>query len=220
MVYTGHKKREMDNGQNIVDWIMPTITQESRFYGKIPIPSREQVALVIRALRMHHILEYASKYDFSELSKPDEITKFFPTISSIGRFFRDGPEEVLIEYEMKQQEKIDKMTTTLSKEAFIKLAEAYSKQEKYEKELSNNLETINEKYKVYMGFVGFPSASDLIMDVALDLLGDDFSYYFYDCNEDFNKFNKNTILGGETHPNVKDFGGLWEFNQEYRDDTK
>ena len=34
------------------------------------------------------------------------------------------------------------------------------------------------------------------------------------------KFNKNTILGDETHPNVKDFGGLWEFSQEYRDDTK
>lgn len=105
MVYTGHKKREMDNGQNIVDWIMPTITQESRFYGKIPIPSREQVALVIRALRMHHLLEYASKYDFSELSKPDEPTKFFPTISSIGRFFRDAPQEVLDEYEMNERER-------------------------------------------------------------------------------------------------------------------
>lgn len=103
MVYTGHKKREMDNGQNIVDWIMPTITQESRFYGKIPIPSREQVALVIRAMRMHHLLEYASKYDFSELFKPDEPTKFFPTISSIGRFFRDAPQEVLDEYEMEHR---------------------------------------------------------------------------------------------------------------------
>lgn len=104
MVYTGHKKREMENGQNIVDWIMPTITQESRFYGGVPLPSREQVALVIRALRMHHILEYASKYDFSELSKPDEVTRFWPTISSIGRFFRDAPLEVLDEYAMEYGE--------------------------------------------------------------------------------------------------------------------
>lgn len=99
MTYTGHKTKLMDNGQNIVDWVMPTIIQESRFYGKIPLPSREQVALVIRALRMHHLLEYASKYDFSELFKPDEPTKFFPTISSIGRFFRDAPLEVLDGYE-------------------------------------------------------------------------------------------------------------------------
>nr|DAF55733.1 MAG TPA: hypothetical protein [Siphoviridae sp. ctAkS7] len=100
MAYTGHKKKEMANGQNIVDWIMPTIIQESQFYGRIPIPSREQVALVVRALRMHPLLEYASKYDFSELSKPDEVTKFFPTISSIGRFFRDAPQEILDKYAM------------------------------------------------------------------------------------------------------------------------
>lgn len=104
MVYTGHKKKEI-NGQNIVDWIIPTIVQESRLYGGIPLPSREQVALVIRALRMHPLLEYASKYDFSELSKPDEVTRFWPTISSIGRFFRDAPQEVLDEYEMNERER-------------------------------------------------------------------------------------------------------------------
>lgn len=103
MTYTGHKIRTI-NGQNIVDWIMPTIIQESQFYGGIALPSREQVALVIRALRMHPLLEYASKYDYSELSKPDEITKFFPTISSIGRFFRDAPLEVLYEYEIKERD--------------------------------------------------------------------------------------------------------------------
>lgn len=105
MTYTGHKNKAMDNGQNIVDWIMPTIIRESGFYGGIPIPSREQIALVIRALRMHHLLEYASKYDYSELSKPDEITRFWPTISSIGRFFRDAPQEVLDEYEMNERER-------------------------------------------------------------------------------------------------------------------
>lgn len=112
------------------------------------------------------------------------------------------------------------MTSKLSKEAFIKLAEAYSKQENYEKDLRSHLNLITKRYEICMGFIGLPNTSELIMDVVLDLLGDDFSYYFYDCNEDFNKFNKNTILGGETHPNVKDFGGLWEFSQEYRDDTK
>ena len=106
------------------------------------------------------------------------------------------------------------MTSNLSKEAFIKLAEAYSKQENYEKELSNNLETINEKYKVYMGFIGLSNSSDLIMDVVLDLLGEDFSYYFYDYDESFDKFNKNTTLADGTHPNVKDFGELWEFSQK------
>ena len=104
MTYTGHKNKAMDNGQNIVDWIMPTLIQDSSLFGNIPMPSREQVALVVRALRMHHLLEYASKYDYSELSKPDEVTKFLPTISSIGRFFRDAPLEVLDEYAMEYGE--------------------------------------------------------------------------------------------------------------------
>lgn len=112
------------------------------------------------------------------------------------------------------------MTSKLSKEAFIKLAEAYSKQENYEKELSNNLEAVTEKYKVHMGLIGFPGSSELIMDVVLNLLGDDFSYYFYDCNEDFNKFNKNILLEGGKHPNVNNFGELWEFSQKYGIGTK
>lgn len=108
MVYTGHKNKAMDNGQNIVDWIMPILIQDSSLFGNIPIPSREQIALVIRAMRMHPLLEYASKYDFSELSKPDEVTKFYPEISSIGRFFRDAPLEVLDEYEIKERNTNDK----------------------------------------------------------------------------------------------------------------
>ena len=100
MTYTGHKNRTMSNGQNIVDYIIPTLIQDSRLFGDVPIPSREQIALVIRAMRMHPLLDYASQYDYSELSKPDEPTKFFPTISSIGRFFRDAPLEVLDKYAM------------------------------------------------------------------------------------------------------------------------
>ena len=112
------------------------------------------------------------------------------------------------------------MTSKLSKEAFIKLAEAYSKQEKYQNELNSSLKSTTKKYNVYMDFVGLPISSDLIMDVVLDLLGNDFSYYLYDCGEDFNKFNKNTLLEGGKHPNVNDFGELWEFSQKYGIDTK
>lgn len=108
----------------------------------------------------------------------------------------------------------------LSKEAFIKLAEAYSKQEKYENELKSSVHSLAEKYKIYTGFIGLTNTSDLIMDVALDLLGDDFSYYFYDCGEDFNKFNKNILLEGGKHPNVNNFGELWEFSQKYGIGTK
>ena len=104
MTYTGHKAKTMSNGENVVDYIMPTLIEESSFFGDIPIPSREQIALVVRAMRMHPLLAYASEYDYSELLKPDEVTKFFPTVSSIGRFFRDAPLEVLEKYEIEHRD--------------------------------------------------------------------------------------------------------------------
>lgn len=104
MLYTGHKNKHMLNGQNIVDFIRLNMKQDSKLFGNVPLPTREQTALVIRALRMIHILEYASEYDASDLLKTDEITRFWPTISSIGRFFRDAPLEVLEKYEIEHRD--------------------------------------------------------------------------------------------------------------------
>jgi hypothetical protein len=112
------------------------------------------------------------------------------------------------------------MTTNLSKEDFIKLAEAYSEQERYEEEVKDSLYYATRKYNVCIGSMDFPISSDLIMKAVLELLGEDFSYYFYDCNEDFNEFNKNVLLESGTHPNVKDLGGLWEYGQKMRNNME
>ena len=104
MSYTGHKDKHMANNENIVDFIRFDMKQDSKLFGNVPLPTREQTALVIRALRMHSLLTYASEYDYSELSNPDEITRFWPTISSIGRFFRDAPLEVLEKYEIEHRD--------------------------------------------------------------------------------------------------------------------
>ena len=108
------------------------------------------------------------------------------------------------------------MITKLNKEDFIKLAEAYSKQDNYEDELRDSLYSINKKQsRVSMDFIGLPISSEIIMEAVEDLLGDDFCYYFYDCNEDWNKFNERTTLDDGTHPNVKNFGELWEFIHKF-----
>ena len=104
MTYTGHKNKHMINGGNIVDFIRFDMKQDSKLFGNIPLPTREQTALVIRALRMPTLLTYASDYDYSELSNPDEITRLWPTISSIGRFFRDAPLEILENYEIEHRD--------------------------------------------------------------------------------------------------------------------
>lgn len=96
MSYTGHKKTKLPSGQSVIDWVQPTLEQESAHY-KVPMPTKEQVALVMSALRMHHIIEHAAGYDNSELGKPDEVTKYWPIESSIGRYFRDAAREILEE---------------------------------------------------------------------------------------------------------------------------
>ncbi|HRJ06903.1 MAG TPA: hypothetical protein PK911_05150 [Candidatus Saccharibacteria bacterium] len=88
-MYTGHKDTNMPDGQTLVEWITPTVKDEARQFG-VDMPTPKQMALVISALRMHTIMTQAAAYDFSELGKPDEVTKFWPTESSIGRYFRDA----------------------------------------------------------------------------------------------------------------------------------
>lgn len=91
---TGHHNRKMPDGQTIVEWARPVVQDEARYYG-VEMPSDEQIAVVIRALRMHHLMTHAAGYDQSELHSPGEITKYWPIESSIGRFLRDAPLELL-----------------------------------------------------------------------------------------------------------------------------
>lgn len=93
---TGHRNPMMPGGKSLVDWITPTVMDECRFYG-VDIPSERQMAVVISALRMHTIMEHAAHYDQSELGKPDEITKYWPIESSIGRYLRDAARVTLDE---------------------------------------------------------------------------------------------------------------------------
>lgn len=98
MAYTGHKNTLID-GKKITDHIRPTLEGECRLYG-IEVPTDGQIAAVVSALRMHYTMVYASEYDYSELGKPEEKTKFYPVQSSIGRFFRDAGGDILREEQL------------------------------------------------------------------------------------------------------------------------
>lgn len=92
--YTGHKNTKMPDGKTLVEWITPIVEEECRFFN-VHMPSKKQMAVVVSALRMHGVMTYAAEYDYSELGKPDEKTRFWPTESSIGRYFRDASRETL-----------------------------------------------------------------------------------------------------------------------------
>ena len=96
MAYTGHKNSLMSDGKTLVEWITPTVEDECRFH-KVDMPTPKQMAVVISAMRMHTIIMHAAGYDQSELGKPDEVTKYWPMESSIGRYFRDAARVTLEE---------------------------------------------------------------------------------------------------------------------------
>lgn len=89
MAYTGHKNRRMPDGRTLVEWLREGVKNECQFFG-VPMPTDEQIAVVASQMRMHHLIEHAAGYDTSELGKPDEVTKYWPMESSVGRFFRDA----------------------------------------------------------------------------------------------------------------------------------
>ena len=92
--YTGHHDTKMPDGKTVVEWLRPIIIDECNFYG-VPVPSAEQVAIVVSSMRMHTLIMQAAEYDYSELGKPDQKQKYWPMQSSIGRFFRDAARDTL-----------------------------------------------------------------------------------------------------------------------------
>lgn len=102
----------------------------------------------------------------------------------------------------------------MNKETFVKLAEGYLAQEKYEEELQDVIRSSAVSHGQEIDFLGLPVGTNLIMSPVIDVLGEDFSYFCYDCNRDFNKFNKGITLKDGTHPNIRSLSGLYKFAKE------
>ena len=102
----------------------------------------------------------------------------------------------------------------MDKETFVKLAEGYILQEKYEDEFSNTIKELAKLHKQDTDFLGLPIGTNAIMSPVLELLGEDFAYFHYDCGDDFNKFNKGMTLSDGSHPRVRTLAGLYKFSKE------
>lgn len=102
----------------------------------------------------------------------------------------------------------------MNKENFVKLAKGYIRQEKYEDEFRDLVYSTADKYGQDKDFLGLPLGTNKIMSPVLDILGDDFSYFHYDCGDDFEKFNNNIKLADGGHPNVHSLEDLYDFAKE------
>lgn len=102
----------------------------------------------------------------------------------------------------------------ISKEQYVHLAEAYIRQGEYEYELQDTVRQTAKKYGLSTDFLGRSEETGIIMGAVLDLLGDDFSYYFYECDGDFAKFNDGVCSMEGKHPNVHSLEDLYDFTME------
>ena len=102
----------------------------------------------------------------------------------------------------------------MNKETFVKLAEGYIRQENYEDEFRDLVYSTADKHGQEKDFLGLPLGTSRIMNPVLDILGDDFSYFHYDCRGSFEKFNNNIKLADGSHPNVHSLEDLYDFAKE------
>lgn len=102
----------------------------------------------------------------------------------------------------------------MNKDIFVKLAEGYIRQESYEDEFRDLVYSTAGKYGQDKDFLGLPLGTNKIMNPVLDILGDDFSYFHYDCRNDFERFNNNIKLADGGHPNVHSLEDLYDFAKE------
>ena len=103
----------------------------------------------------------------------------------------------------------------LDKQEFIKLAEAYLKDDEYLTKLDSATFELAKKYDIEQDFLGltFSQGSNLFRAVY-ELLSDSddwFGYWLCECEKDFDKFNRNVTLKDGTHPNIHSLEDLYDF---------
>lgn len=99
----------------------------------------------------------------------------------------------------------------MTKNEWVKLAEAYSKEIAYWHSLYHSKIKLAEEHHINTDFIGNDYFDGPMTSVVEELLGEDFCYWFYDCKQSFERFNKNVQSSDGTHPSVKSLGDIYDF---------
>lgn len=102
----------------------------------------------------------------------------------------------------------------MRKTDWLKLAKAYIAESGYWHELYEAKIRIAKAHSIDTDFIGNDYFSGPMVSAVEGLLGEDFCYWCYDCNKNFEAFNKRVTLADGTHPNVHSLEELYELAQE------
>lgn len=100
----------------------------------------------------------------------------------------------------------------LDKATFIKLAEAYINDYDFLSELDSKKRELADKYGIEKDFLGMDYFGGKLTETVFDLLGEEFAYWYCDCDKDFDKYNKGVELPDGTHPTASCLEDLWEYS--------
>lgn len=102
------------------------------------------------------------------------------------------------------------MEKTLSKEQWVSLAKAVWQDNRVLDEISEAKRRINKKYGLDTDFVGEDYGYLHTLTVAVEILGEEFDYFLYECDGDFKTFNERvTYIADGSHPDVHSMEDLY-----------
>lgn len=99
----------------------------------------------------------------------------------------------------------------MKKEKWVEIADAYAKEARYWQELYDKKIELADKYFISRDFLGNDYFDGPLVRAVEKMLGEDYSYWLFDCGTDFEKFNENVSLEDGSHPDVHSLEGLYDF---------
>lgn len=99
----------------------------------------------------------------------------------------------------------------MTKEQWVRLAEAYMAENGYWEDLLDAKKRLAKKHGIDQDFIGLDSGYGPLLDTVASILGDDFCYFYYDCSASYSKFNKGVTLQDGSHPDVYSLEDLYYF---------
>lgn len=102
--------------------------------------------------------------------------------------------------------------TNIPKKEFVKLAEAITDDVKYLNEIDDFIRSNAKKHGYDTDFLGLTYYGGKLVDAVNDVLGYDFSYFLYEAESNFDKFNKMITPS----PNVHNFEEMWDWIQSQK----
>lgn len=106
----------------------------------------------------------------------------------------------------------------MTKEEWVKLAEAYADESSYWEELYLSKRKLATKYHIETDFIGNDYFFGPLALAALEMLGDEFSYWCDECGRDFDVFNSKITHPDGSHPDVHSLEDLYEYSRKEDDE--